>query len=132
MSCNLNVLAISYCWASAGHPDPDGEQLRRLRLPLKLMLYSDADKEQKMIKSLGVFLDWCSLHQAERTEDELQAFKRGLKAVNVWYSHPLTWVWALTLVPEGVKPYSERGWPRFEKAVATLIKHSKMFLDLVP
>jgi len=124
---------ISYCWATAQHPDPNGEQLKRLRAPLKCFLDGNPSSRTSAVAqvlSLAVFLDWCSLYQAERTDDELEVFKRGLKNVNLWYAHPLTWVFALTVVPAGVKPFLERGWPRFEKAVSTLIKDRTMFLDL--
>ena len=116
------ITAISYCWANRNHPDEHGEQLQRLRRPLELTLL------HKCVVAL--FLDWCSLYQGDRTEEQQEAFKRALKAVNLWYAHPLTWVWALTMVPQGVKPYVERGWPCFEKAVGTMIKDSYMFLDL--
>jgi hypothetical protein len=116
------TVGISYCWSTKENPDPTGEQLQRLKTPLKLML--------KVVKALAIFLDWCSLYQAERNAEQDQAFKRGLKNVNIWYAHPLTWVWALTVVPAGVKAYAKRGWPRFEKAVSTLLKDSYMFMDL--
>jgi hypothetical protein len=116
------ITAISYCWANRNHPDEHGEQLQRLRRPLELMVPSWC--------VVAFFLDWCSLYQGDRTEEQQEAFKRALKAVNLWYAHPLTWVWALTMVPQGVKPYVERGWPCFEKAVGTMIKDSYMFLDL--
>jgi hypothetical protein len=77
------IVAISYCWATAQHPDPSSEQLQRLRTPLQLMLETGRN-DKGQIKGLAVFLDWCSLHQAERTEAEQEVFKRGLKAVNIW------------------------------------------------
>jgi hypothetical protein len=117
-----NIGAVSYCWATKPHPDPTGEQLQRLKTPLRLM--------QEVGWALAIFLDWCSLHQSPRDAAQDEAFKRGLKNVNLWYAHPLTWVLALTVVPAGVKAYIERGWPRFEKAVSTLIKDSYMYLDL--
>lgn len=80
---------------------------------------------------IALFLDWCSLYQGpDRTDQEQQSFKRALKAVNLWYAHRLTFVWMLTVVPDGVKAYSERGWPCFERAVATLLKSRGMVLDL--
>ena len=66
----------------------------------------------------------------KRTEGEDMSFKRALKAVNIWYAHNLSFVWLLTVVPDGVKAYGLRGWPCFERAVATLLKDSWMVLDL--
>jgi hypothetical protein len=119
---NTYTVAVSYCWATKSHPDPTGEQLQRLKGVLKLML--------KEVHALGIFLDWCGLYQGKRNAEQKEAFKRGLKNVNIWYAHPLTFVWALTVVPVGVKTYETRGWPRFEMAVSTLIKDSYMFLNL--
>lgn len=118
----ITVVALSYCWATPAHPDPTGEQLRRLSVILKkFLLYS---------KRIAIFIDWCSLYQNERSDQELTVFVRALANVNLWYSHQLTWVWLLTRVPDGVRPYMDRGWPTFERAIGMLIKDSSMLLDI--
>ena len=108
-SLDVPFVALSYCWATPGHPDPTGEQAQHVRTATSLML-------KNMCEDIALFLDWCSLYQGPtRTDTEQESFKRALKDVNLWYAHCLTYVWLLTMVPKGVKPYKKRGWPRFEK-----------------
>lgn len=64
------------------------------------------------------------------TDEQQESFKRALRNVNLWYAHELVFSLLLTLVPDGVKPYMERGWPSFEYAISGLIKSDGMFLDL--
>lgn len=118
------VVALSYCWETAEHPDPSGEQLRRVACAAKLCLQECAD--------LAVFVDWCSLWQEPRTEEQQASFGRALDSVDLWYAHQMTWVWLLTSTPSGtIQPtYHERGWPYFERLVGGLHSHYDMLLDI--
>ena len=86
------------------------------------------------VVDLAVFLDWPSLPQRERSEEDQARFDRGLGAVNLWYGHGLVEKWLLTALPAGapaaMKPYAERGWPCFERALAELITKFSYVLDL--
>ena len=49
----------------------------------------------------GIFWDYGSLFQHERTEAETELFKQGLGFLGSFYSHPQTTVFRLTTFPEG-------------------------------
>ena len=49
----------------------------------------------------GIFWDYGSLFQHERTEAETELFKQGLGFLGSFYSHPETYVFRLTTFPEG-------------------------------
>ena len=105
------VVALSYMWATADHPDPTGEQLRDVAKFLKWLQTTD-DYENCTIV---VFWDWASLYQdkphGSRAARKTALFKLGLMNVNLWYCH----IWTFTLMnqmkPEGrVFGYTESGW----------------------
>ena len=105
------VVALSYMWATADHPDPTGEQLRDVAKFLK-WLQTTGDYENCTIV---VFWDWASLYQdkphGSRAARKTALFKLGLMNVNLWYCH----IWTITLMnqkkPEGhVFGYTESGW----------------------
>ena len=105
------VVALSYMWATADHPDPTGEQLRDVAKFLK-WLQTTTDYENCTIV---VFWDWASLYQdkphGSRAARKTALFKLGLMNVNLWYCH----IWTITLMnqkkPEGrVFGYTESGW----------------------
>ena len=52
-------------------------------------------------RRFGVFWDYGSLFQHERTEAETELFKQGLGFLGSFYSHPQTYVFRLTTFPEG-------------------------------
>jgi len=117
-SQEINVIAISYCWFSAEHPDPDGVQLQLIASALEAYHQST---RQWTTPNTAVFLDWCSFYQRPRVGDEEAMFKKALQHTNIWYANAKTKVWCLTTVAEGVREYDMRGWPRFEKAVSQLV-----------
>lgn len=121
------VVAISHCWLSLGHPDPDGQQLRDLGSALEL-LFADTPLEDA-----AVFFDWCSLHQQPRSEAETASFNRALRDVHLWYAHQGTRVWALSQVPQSAElstAFEARGWPYFERALGGMVTQSSFLLDL--
>ena len=96
----LPIIAISYVWLEASHPDRDGRQLQLMRERLQKLYggrgllgacrdYGFAD--------MGVFLDWASLYQKDpkqfdpketpesKPEDERAAFIEDLKARRKFY-----------------------------------------------
>lgn len=122
----VQLVALSYCWLSPGHPDPHGHQLQTVGRIIGQRL----DEITMPLDDLAFFIDWCSLYQRPRTAQEDAAFGRGLGAVNVWYAHEETMVWLLTKVPSGVVPYNLRGWPTFEKALSGMLTDSVKLLDI--
>ena len=76
----LPIIAISYCWLDAAHPDADGEQLRLVASVLR----AEAERGYNdFYEDMGVFWDWASLyqrdaHSGERSPSEAQSFTRAL------------------------------------------------------
>ena len=139
----LPIAAISYCWLDPSDPDPRGDQLRSIGAALERALSAQSKidvkgaaqadwgkAEMSVFSDVGVFIDYFSMDQQERTESEAQRFKKALHAVNLWYNHPYTTVFLLMDQPDWYvadttnRAYSERGWPIFEKAIATMNKKS--------
>ena len=52
-------------------------------------------------RGYGVFWDFMSLHQHERTAAQTELFKQGLGSLGMLYSHPHTYVFRLTSFPAG-------------------------------
>lgn len=84
----------------------------------------------RVCKDMALFIDWCSLYQRPRDKEQDASFARSLANVNLWYAHQLVFSLLLTAVPEGCRPYLERGWPVFERSISSLIKDSDMLLDV--
>jgi len=66
----LPIIAISYCWLTPAHPDPEGKQLKTLAAVLESerLKYAEADTEHSFFKGfteMGVFLDWASAPQKD-------------------------------------------------------------------
>lgn len=120
------VVAISYSWLTKVHPDPDSIHLQTLAFLIKPF----ARHKRVSMDNLAIFIDWCSLYQEPRTQEEKIAFMRSLQHINLWYAHAETEVWMLTYTPEDVTPYERRGWPTFEVAISTMISDSTSVLDI--
>lgn len=136
----LPIVVVSHPWLEPFHPDPKGSTLRLLAKALRLMC-------QRC--DCAVFLDFVSLHQKgaqgeERTPSEMALFSRALGSLSPWYSHPKTWVFKVTALPEGYPDgfdfpttmtpnqadYHDRGWCFCESSMASLAKISWLVLDL--
>ena len=123
----FRLFAISYPWLTTSHPDPDGFHLRTIGALLAAYC--------AYVKSNGsddvVFLDFCSLDQSPRSDEEGGRFKRGLGAINLIYAHQISYVLCLTVVPQGTdRGYDARGWCFFERLVAGALKQSQKLLDV--
>lgn len=138
--CEVFFMALSYAWASPEHPDPNGEQMGKLadileqRLKVQYTQPTERNRKEpdggKVYQDAACFVDFASLHQVERTPAETNSFKGGLKNCNLWYAHEAIEAWLLTTVPLGVTPYTERGWPTFERAISSMITPDHMLLDI--
>jgi len=120
------ILALSHCWLSDEHPDPENFNLYTFA-PL---LRHFAQSCRVSTDSVAIFYDWCSLPQEPRDEAQEESFKRAMNYVELWYSHWKSQVWLLTGVPEEVSLYKERGWCHFERALATMALPTDQVLDL--
>lgn len=142
------LLAVSYCWATSAHPDPEATQLQllgqlldrwltwRQRSPI---LSSPGTCSQDLLTScdgarsrndVAVLVDWCSTYQEPRFAEERRSSERFLQQVGRWFAHEHTTVWLLTNSPLGAEPYHLRGWPTFEQAVSLLPTGDKEVLDI--
>ena len=82
--------------------------------------------------------DFASLFQKPREEPEqVELFKEGLKASNVWYGHETTVCWMQTELPPGfcfdegiAQTYEESGWCFVEAAISAGLKVGKRRLNL--
>ena len=77
-----SIIALSYRWLTALHPEPRGTTL----LALRRLLDSTPD-----MMHCGLFWDYASLPQrgldgSDRTEEETSVFKRGLKVMAFFYA----------------------------------------------
>ena len=111
------IVGLSYMWATADHPDPDGEQLRDVAKYLRWLQEAGGYLNHKG-KLVAVFWDWASLYQDKpffdprRTEEQTRMFKSGLQNVNLWYCHPNTLTLMNRKTPAGRQwSYDDSGWP---------------------
>ena len=111
------IVGLSYMWATADHPDPDGEQLRDVAKYLRWLQEAEGIFTHKG-KLVAVFWDWASLYQDKpffdprRTEEQTRMFKSGLQNVNLWYCHPNTLTLMNRKTPAGRQwSYDDSGWP---------------------
>ena len=82
--------------------------------------------------------DFASLFQQPREEPtQVELFKAGLKASNVWYGHESTVCWMQTELPPGLRfdegiaqTYDESGWCFVEAAISAGLKVGTRRLDL--
>ncbi|CAK0825261.1 unnamed protein product [Prorocentrum cordatum] len=123
----LPIVTISFCWDTREHPDPTGQQLKRIVDTLNV-------EKEKYVRSggfseMGIFWDWASLLQGDlekvreakgaalaagkseedaetagwdafRTPDEKAAFGHALRqTMDLWYAHQGTTVFLLTQHP---------------------------------
>jgi len=119
------LLAVSHCWLTPEHPDPQGHHLQNLARFLGPLV-------EEYGGDMAVFFDWCSLPQKPRKDSEQEAFDRGLSNVDLWYAHRLVWKLFLTKLPPGASAagYAERGWPHFERSSCSFGAESGAVLDL--
>jgi len=138
------IIAISYCWLHAVHPDPSGAHFRVICRAVKLRLQV---KGPGKVQDVALFFDYCSLAQhAEheqgdmlnpvlgvlRTDTEQKSFSKGLGSVNIPYAHQATEVWMVRYVPRLLTraSYENSGWTTFEKSISSLIKDATKLVDI--
>ena len=147
----LPIIAISFCWETAAHPDPRGKQLVTVATTLK----REMGKYARFFSEMGVFWDWAALSQrdprlwtpacmkedadltpdeeqqkrkyeASRSEEETTGFRYALhETMDLWYAHQGTTVYMLTELPEGTTRevgYADSGWTTYERRSAEQIK----------
>ena len=90
----LPIIAISFCWLTAAHPDPEGKQLATIAA---MMEKEQAKYAQAGFSDMGVFWDWLSIYQKDpklfdatqvpeaMPEAERPAFIEGLKTKRTFY-----------------------------------------------
>jgi len=133
---------VSYPWLDRNHPDPHGEQLRKLAFVLKA--FAEKAREYKGCR-VGVFWDYpslpqksvgCSGDEDDRTKEEMARFKRALKGINTWYGHQKTHVLLVTTpLPDAheytnMQPYDGRGWCKAERLMSVIVKDTDALIDL--
>ena len=138
----LPVAVLSYGWASKGHPDPTGAQLKSLVPALRSMVKWCSDG---CALRFGIVWDFMSLPQRgyttgydaardDRTPYQLQRFGKGLRSVNVWYGAVYTTTlvcdWPMPDGAENAAPIDRRGWCIFERRLSSVRKDGGCCLTL--
>ena len=138
----LPVAVLSYGWAAKHHPDPTGEQLRRMLPALRSMKNF---KRKGGVPTWGLVWDFMSLPQRgyttkydadheDRTDYQLKRFGKGLKHINVWYGHEhvttLVCDWPMPAGAQNPHPIDVRGWCVFERHLSSIVKFSECYLQL--
>ena len=147
----LEVIAVSYCWVDASHPDPQCYHVQTLDCLLQKFVAgifvefkrydyrgsSSLTTGDRVFGSsdgrpVGLFLDWMSVFQQPRSAEEDEVFKRALRSINLWYAHSSTTTWMLTSLPPGVMRanYGDSDWTTFERHVAGLISPAVQLLEI--
>ena len=141
----LPVAVLSYGWAAKHHPDPTGEQLRRMLPALRSMKNFKNSKHFNNVPTWGLVWDFMSLPQRgyttkydadheDRTDYQLKRFGKGLKHINVWYGHAyvttLVCDWPMPAGAQNPHPIDVRGWCVFERHLSSIVKMSTCYLQL--
>ena len=140
----LPVAVLSYGWAAKHHPDPTGEQLRRM-LPALRSMKNFKTSPFSAVPTWGLVWDFMSLPQRgyttkydadheDRTDYQLKRFGKGLKHINVWYGHAyvttLVCDWPMPAGAQNPHPIDVRGWCVFERHLSSIVKDSSCYLQL--
>ena len=134
----LPVAVLSYGWAAKHHPDPTGEQLRRMLPALRSMKnFKNSTGYMGKVPTWGLVWDFMSLPQRgyttkydadheDRTDYQLKRFGKGLKHINVWYGHAyvttLVCDWPMPAGAQNPHPIDVRGWCVFERHLSSIVK----------
>ena len=129
------IIALSYCWAGPGQPDPENRLLSDV---CELLGYLDTSRhfgdDDPYVKELNigdrevlVFWDYPCLYQKSDTTThgvtllQLDSFERGLGSINVLYGHVGTLCLLCTVSYPVVKRtgYKDSAWPYFESLVSS-------------
>ena len=136
------VIALSYCWCTKAHPDPEGLVLADLCVFLRYLdasrYWGDDDPNVRQLnihdRQVVVFWDYMAFYQNlepwpasgkkedhgdSRTPEQYESFKRGLGSVNLFYAHAKTLVVLATEAHRTLK-YNDSGWPFFEFSISLL------------
>jgi len=130
LSQERGVVVISYPWLTKEHPDPNRFHLETVLDFLRCL------GKMRSLNEVGIFWDFASLPQPPRTKREDQAFKRGLKAIDLLYGGKMSIVVQLKDIPEphfegmNSTPYNRRGWCVFEEAVSSILKDNDKVWNL--
>lgn len=130
------MMALSYAWTEATHPDPDGQQMRTVAEILGKRLaveYHAAGENVPVYEDAAIFIDWVSLYQGEDADlspNKVQSRQQGLHDVNIWYAHEQVESWLLTRAADGAMDYEARGWPFWEKGLSCMSKQDHMVFDI--
>ena len=140
------VVALSYCWAGPGQPDPYNKLVADV---CDFLAYLDTARHfgdhNPNFKKLNVgdrevlvFWDYPSLYQINDTSTsdvtllQLDSFDRGLRSINVLHGH----VGTMSLLCTKSYPvvsrteYADSAWPYFEMLVSMLIKPANTAVNL--
>ena len=142
----LPVAVLSYGWAAKHHPDPTGEQLRRMLPALRSMKnFKNGTSIVGKVPTWGLVWDFMSLPQRgyttkydadheDRTDYQLKRFIKGLKHINVWYGHAyvttLVCDWPMPAGAQNPHPIDVRGWCVFERNLSSIVKFGMCYLQL--
>ena len=91
------LISVSHAWETREHPDPCGDQLKRLVNCLSLY-------DAAYFSEIWVFYDYVSLFQYERqTDEERESFHRSMSHMHMCYAHECNWTFRLeALTPDDV------------------------------
>lgn len=141
----LPVVAFSYPWADPFHPDRAGNLLQQVLPILETLVQTAQDETDRTsgltghgneYQTVGIFLDYSCLPQAERIGDEVKIFEKSLENLWRWYAHPMTTVLMCTHdldhipLPTNPRPYSARGWCVCEKSMSSIAKGNNLLWDI--
>eukprot|EP00930_Biecheleria_cincta_P021265 TRINITY_DN157_c0_g1_i1.p1 TRINITY_DN157_c0_g1~~TRINITY_DN157_c0_g1_i1.p1 ORF type:complete len:590 (+),score=59.31 TRINITY_DN157_c0_g1_i1:70-1839(+) len=124
------IVAISHCWHSVEHPDPQGSQLQDLCPFIAVYEGATSGLNPGDYEHVAVFWAYCSLYQPRRRTPggpseflpwQEASRRRALQNMHFWYAHECIHTWCHTKVMHGIPGYYERGWPTWELSVSLLI-----------
>ena len=87
------IFSVSHCWETREHPDPCCFQLGQLVDCISLY-------DLAYHSDIWVFLDYTSLYQFLRTEEQEKCYQLSMRNIHVMYAHACT----VTLRMEGLTP----------------------------
>ena len=121
------VVAVSHVWRTRRHPDPTGETLAMVidaRSRVCGLRCAAAASPTSACSSIGAR---CRRSRARWIRRD--STRKGTRRAAVWYGSALTTVLLATpaSAPDG-STFAQRGWPSFERALASLVKPSNLAL----